>query len=82
MSIAKKMWPLCREGPSAKAPLPSAPGNYARQLWKNFPSSGVPSVAERSCTGRSAKNFFKKIKNSLCGRPLPGTLGTGFSQKK
>jgi hypothetical protein len=56
------MWPLCREGLSAKEPLPRAPCNYARQLWENFPGSGVPSFAERSCTGRSAKNFFKKLK--------------------
>jgi hypothetical protein len=27
------------------------------------------------------KEIFKKIKNRLCRRPLPGTLGTGFSQK-
>jgi hypothetical protein len=54
------MWPLCREGPSAKGPLPSAHGKYARQVWKNFPSSGVLSFAKRSCTGCSAKNFFKK----------------------
>jgi hypothetical protein len=67
----KKMWPLCRAGPWAKAPLPRAPGNYARQLWKNFPSSGVHSFAERSCTGRSTKIFFKKklktvFADSLC----------------
>jgi hypothetical protein len=50
---------------------------------KNFPSSGVPSFAERSCTGRSAKKvFFKKIKIRLCRRPLPGALGTGFFLKK
>jgi hypothetical protein len=29
-------WPLCQEGPSAKAPLPRAPGNYSRQLWEKF----------------------------------------------
>jgi hypothetical protein len=29
---------------------------------KNLPSSGGPSFAERSCTGLSAKNFFKKNK--------------------
>jgi hypothetical protein len=55
-----KMWPLCQEGPWAKGPLPSAIGNYARQLWKNFPSSGVASFAECSCTGRSAKKFVLK----------------------
>jgi hypothetical protein len=50
---------------------------------KNFPSSGVASFAERSCTGRSAKKFvLKKIKNRFCLRPLPGTLGIGFFQKK
>jgi hypothetical protein len=30
--------------------------------------------------GRSAKKFFKKIKNRLCQRLLPGALGTGFFQ--
>jgi hypothetical protein len=49
---------------------------------KDFPSSGVCSFAERSCTGRSAKNFLNKIKKFLCRRPLPSTLGTGFSQQK
>jgi hypothetical protein len=38
---------------------------------KNFRSSGVPSFAERSCTRRSANNFFKKklktvFADSLC----------------
>jgi hypothetical protein len=27
------------------------------------------------------KEFFKKIKNRLCRRPLTGALGTGFFQK-
>jgi hypothetical protein len=48
---------------------------------KNFHTSGVPSFAECSCTGRSAKKVFKKIKNRLCQRPLPRALGTGFFLK-
>jgi hypothetical protein len=43
---------------------------------------GVPSFTERSCTGRSAKIFLKKIKNRICRRPLPRALGTRFFQKK
>jgi hypothetical protein len=35
-----KMWPLCQEGPWAKGPLPSALGNYARQLWEKFSQLG------------------------------------------
>jgi hypothetical protein len=46
----------------------------------NFPSSGVPSFAKRSCTGRLAKNFFLK-KTRLCRWPLPGALDTRFFQK-
>jgi hypothetical protein len=49
---------------------------------KNLPSSGVPSFAERSCTGLSANNFLKKILNRLCKRPLPWALGTSFLKKK
>jgi hypothetical protein len=43
---------------------------------KNFPSLSFPSFAERNFTGRSAKNFFKKIKNFLCRQPLTGQLDT------
>jgi predicted membrane protein len=32
--------------------------NKNATFGKNFPSLCVPSFAERSCTGRSAKNFF------------------------
>jgi hypothetical protein len=49
-------------------------------MWKakiNKTKCGL--FAER---GRRQRNFFKKIKNRLCRRPLPGTLGIGFSQKK
>jgi hypothetical protein len=56
--------------------------NTLDNFGKNFPRSGVPSFVERSCTGRSAKNFFKKIKNRHCGRPLRGALGTGFKKQK
>jgi hypothetical protein len=85
-----KMWPLCREGSSAKAPLPSVFATTLGNSGKNFRSSGVPSFAER-CTWRSTKKvfncpglsaqFFLKEKNTLCRRPVPGALGTEFSKK-
>jgi uncharacterized SAM-binding protein YcdF (DUF218 family) len=72
-----------REGPSAKAPLLSAPraitlGNSG----KNFPARVFPALPSIVARGARQRIFFKKIKNCLCRRPLPGTLGTGFSQKK
>jgi hypothetical protein len=49
---------------------------------KTFPSSGVPSFAERSCTGRSTKKVFLKNKKPS----LPTTFARGarhrfFSKK-
>jgi hypothetical protein len=49
--------------------------------WKNFPSSGVPSFAEHSCTWRLAKKVFLKNKKQSLRRPLPRALGTGFVYK-
>jgi hypothetical protein len=63
----------------------------------NFPSSGVPSFAKRSCTGRLAKNFFKKkpvFADGLCQglstqdffkniekQPLPTAFARGARQR-
>jgi hypothetical protein len=46
----------CRQRALCRAFLVSTLSNSG----KNFPSSGVPSIAEHSCTGRSAKNFILK----------------------
>jgi hypothetical protein len=55
---------LCRD------PLATTLGNFG----KNFPSSGIPSVAERSCTGRSIKKvFLKNKKPSLLTAFAPGS---------
>jgi hypothetical protein len=49
---------------------------------KKFPSSGVPSFVERSCTGRSAQNFFRKNKKlSLPTAFAPGARHMIFFQK-
>jgi hypothetical protein len=48
---------------------------------KNFPSSGVPSFAERNCTGRSAKIFLKKLKTVFADGLCPGHSACDYFQK-
>jgi hypothetical protein len=50
---------------------------------KNFPSSGVPSFAELSCTGRSAKNvFLKKLKTVFADGLCQVRSAQDFLKKK
>jgi hypothetical protein len=55
-------------------------------LRKIFPGRVYPALPSVVAQGTRQRIFLKKIKNRLCRRPcqvrsLPGTLGTGFSQK-
>jgi hypothetical protein len=47
-------------------------------LGKIFPARVFPALPSIVARGSRQRIFFKKIKNHLCRRPLPGALGTGF----